>query len=257
MTATDIAEARQFVAAAELPEPPPMRHEAWAAAPSSAGSEQATVVGSEVVSFATSVAAQQRQDVVNASLLAQLVAKQKVAAPSSLAEVEAWYASYFDVLTRIGFAIQDTGFAAYQKASEDFEAHEAILDVAASLLGAAPAALALVTSTLQALRKASTGPWITLFNRESQSANTARFQVSVVEAGSGGQLTMTLMAFGLEARSRLTQFLLFKFRGNEVSLQHRSGKVAIDGAVLAGVRDEVAVRLARYARDFVAALPDL
>jgi hypothetical protein len=64
--------------------------------------------------------------------------------------------------------------------SDTFEAHEAILQVAATLLAGTPAALAVVKKTLEALQKMSAdSPRITLLHRESQSANTARFQGSL------------------------------------------------------------------------------
>ncbi|MCU0559566.1 MAG: adenylate/guanylate cyclase domain-containing protein [Desulfobacterales bacterium] len=55
------------------------------------------------------------------------------------------------------------------------------MNIAARLegLAGAPAALALVRTTLEALR--TDGPWLTLFPRESQTAKTAKFQVKLAE----------------------------------------------------------------------------
>jgi ribosomal protein S5 len=72
----------------------------------------------------------------------------------------------------------------YTEASRDFETHEAIMKVAASLLGPSAETLAVVKATLDALKSTGTSsPWITLFNRESRSANTARFQINLIEEG--------------------------------------------------------------------------
>ena len=60
------------------------------------------------------------------------------------------------------------------------------MKVAASLLGPAATTLAVVQATLDALKSMSAdSPWITLFNRESQSAKTARFQVTAGRTGRG------------------------------------------------------------------------
>src|SRR5262245_6559739 len=116
MNSDSITKARQFVATVELPGPPPISFEV-AKAPRfafDAARDQATVVGSDVVSFVKGVPPEQRSDITNASLLAQLVAKRIVAEPKTLKEVTAWYDEYFEVLSRIGFVIRDKGFAEYE-----------------------------------------------------------------------------------------------------------------------------------------------
>jgi hypothetical protein len=254
-----ITGAREFVTSVDLPDPPRRNFSlSKDVFDYDAAKQQAVVVGADVIAFVKGVTPEQRNDIVNASLLAQLVAKKKVTNPSTLTAVKEWYDEYFDVLSRIGFVIQDKGFAEYHEASESFEAHEAILEIAAALLAGAPAALALVKTTLEALQKmSSNSPWITLFNRESQSANTARFQVSLVNEDENGRLLVALIAFGLEARTTLTQVIFFKFHTNDVTLQHHSGKVTINAQLLAGVRDQIAGKLFAYTSDYVKGLPDL
>jgi hypothetical protein len=253
-------DARAFVRSLALPEPPPAPLDLTRAQapPFDVAKEQASVVGSDLIAFAKGVTPAVRNDIVNAVLLAQLVAKKSIAEPASLAEVGAWYESYFDTLSRIGFVIQDKGLATYHARSDSFEAHEAIIEVATALLVGSPGAIALVKTTLGALRQMSAdSPWITLFHRESQSANTARFQVSLVEADDNAGVSLALIAFGLEAQTKVTQVLFFKFHKSDVTLRHNSGKVTINVPLLAGVRDEIAGKLAAYTNDFIKRLPEL
>ncbi|MBI3435687.1 MAG: hypothetical protein HY056_11525 [Proteobacteria bacterium] len=100
-------------------------------------------------------------------------------------------------------------------------------------------------------------PWITIFNRESQHAKSARFQVSLADQNEAGEFMVTLMAFGLSASATLTQVLFFKFRTNEVELKHSSGKVTINATVLAAVRGAIEKKLASHATSYVRGLPDL
>ena len=213
---------------------------------------QATVVGSSVVSFVTGVTAENRRDIVNCSLLAQLAANKAVL---SREDIRAWYEAYFDALSHLGWVIQERGFAQYRESGDDFEANKAVLSIAAALFGAAPASLAVIQSTLDAMKSMARGPWITIFRRESQSAKAARFQITLAEPARGNGFTVALMAFELEATAALAQALFFKFRSNEVTLRHASGRVTIDADVLMAVRSAIAEKISAYTRNYIADLP--
>jgi hypothetical protein len=253
--------ARAFISRAPLPRARVMRdgpQEALTLAEMGfrTAKDQAAVVGSEIVSFVTGVTAERREAIANSSLLAQLVAKKAVPDPTS---IDAWYRVYFDTLLRVGWVVQDFEFKQYTEETLDFDAHKAILKVAAALMAtAAPAALALVTTTLEALQSMDAdNPWITLFNRESRSARAARFQISIAEQEPDGQFIVRTMAFALSAASTITQVLFFKARKTEAELRYHSGKATINSGVLDAVSAELKAKLAAHARDFIRALPDL
>jgi hypothetical protein len=254
-----VATAQRFVTQTELPPPRRRRRGAGVEGAVVLGFEtaknQAAVVGSDVIAFVNGVTVERREAIVNSSLLAQLVAKNKVSDPNRIYE---WYDAYFDVLTNIGWVVQDRSFAEYHESSQNFDAHQAILAVATSLLGAAPTALALVKTTIDALKSMdASSPWITIFSRESQTARTARFQISLAQQDPAGQFLVSLMAFGLEAKSTITQVLFFKAKASEASLRHYSGRVTINTGVLDGVRDALKAKLTAHAADYVKALPDI
>lgn len=261
MPAHSVSQAREFVAAAELPAAPPLSRGASRSAGDTvnaalvAGKQQAAVVGSDLLTFTAGVDSPWRQDLVNSALLAQLVAKKKVPDTSRMFD---WYDAYFDTLARIGWAVQDKSFAVYVEQSQNFQAHEAILKVAGALLGPTATSLALVSTALDALKSMdASSPWITLFSRESQSASTARFQVSVAEQSSAGELSVALMAFGLEARTTLTQVLFFKSLASQATLRHCAARVGVDADVVLGVREALKAKVVGFANDFVKTLPDL
>jgi hypothetical protein len=251
--AVDIDRSRRFVRAAQLPPaPPPQRAAPIADAALEAGKAQAAVVGSDVVSFATHVAPQWRQDLINCSLFAQLWAKAEVADPTRIFD---WYGSYFNA-QQLGWMVQDQGFAVYVETSRDFSAHAAVLKVAEGLLLPAAGALALVKTTLDALASMDAdSPFLTLFSRESQQASAARFQISLAEQTDDGGLAVALMAFGLEARTTLTQVLFFKSLASQATLRHCSGKVSINTALLEALRPDLSEQLKDHARSFVRSLP--
>lgn len=213
---------------------------------------QAAVVGSDVVSIMEGVAPEIRKDIVNCSLLAQLVANKSASGRESLGD---WYKAYFDALTNVGWVVQEQGFADHREAGNVLEANKAILKVATALLGPGTAALALIQTTLDAMKSMSEGPWITIFERESQTQKAARFQVTLVEPEASSGFAVALMAYELEATSELTQVLFFKFRSTDVNLRHASGRVAIDTDVLAAIREPVAQKIAAHSASFIAGLP--
>jgi fluoride ion exporter CrcB/FEX len=257
MGVEEMGRARDYVMGLELPGlVGPVTFET--AEPVDVGNASAAVVCSEIVSFTDGVTAEQRTDIVNATLLAQLVANKRVAARTTLDELARWYQAYFDVLAHVGFVIQSTAFSTYQARSDDLHAHEAVLRVAQTLLEPASGGLAAVTATLDALRRAAGDePWITLFNRESQSMHTARFQLSVVERTRDGGVSVSLMTFALSATTSFTQVLFFRFHTSDVTLQHNAGRVSINAEVLRGVREQVAAKLIAHSAQFIEALPDL
>jgi hypothetical protein len=252
----DLQRALTYLSALDLPAPrfgatsftaPPIDFDA--------ARDQALVVGSEVVSFVRGVTAEQRGDIVNSTTLAQLAAKKAVPEPRSLEEVRRWYQKYFEVLGSVGFVTQQANLQHYTAKGEGFQAHEAVLQVAGTLLTGSPTALAVLTSTVKALQSADGGnPWFTVFNRESRSANTAHFQVSTVDRDPNGELFVALTAFALEAKQKITQVLLFKFGKSAVRIENHAGKASINAALLAGLRPRVSQMLLGKAEDFLRGL---
>lgn len=214
--------------------------------------DQAMVVGSDIVSFVAGVPIEARQDIVNCTLLAQLAANKRVPQRD---EIRAWYETYFDTLTHLGWVVQARGFSEHRETGNDFEAHQAILSVAAVVLGPATTALAVVQSTLNAMKSMSDGPWMTIFKRESQTARAARFQVTLAAPASEGASMVSLMSFDLVAKANLTQVLFVKYRSTDVTLRHASGQVTIDTDVLAAVRPAIAQKIAAYTQSYVDTLP--
>jgi hypothetical protein len=262
MGATVRTDPRSFVRSAVIA-PPPVSRGGAGAAPADqpaigtlleTGKDQAAVVGSDIIAFVTGVTAERREAIINSSLLAQLVANHQV---QDRTRVYEWYDAYFRVLANIGWAIQQVSWAEYKEQQGGFQAHEAILKVATTLLGPATTALALVTTTIDALKSMDQNdPWVTLFNRESQEAKTAHFQVALAEQAPDGQFLVTTMAFGLEAKSTVTQVLFFKVRKGQATLKHHRGQVTINTAVLDQVRDDLSTKLKNHAEAYVRALPD-
>ena len=211
---------------------------------------QSVVVGSGLVVAAENVPQQTREDLVNCTLFAQLAASGAVADPRRIPE---WYDAYFKTLTAIGWAQNDTQFEEYDFQSKTAEAHKAIIKVLTVLLGPQAAALLVVQTALEALQSMNeNSPWITLFDRQSKSGKSARFQVATAQIDPGGLLQVALVGFELVVKASLTQVLFVKYASNSTRLKYAAGKATIYEAALKDQRESIAARLAAYRSAYVA-----
>src|SRR5580692_2673378 len=95
-------------------------------------------------------------------------------------------------------------------------------------LGPAAAASSIVLGVLNGLKDMNaSSPWITLFNRQSQHASGAKFQVTYVDSDATGQPQLTLVCFAVNAQKTLTQVLFFKFTSQTLQLKQSTGKLGV------------------------------
>ncbi len=210
---------------------------------------QALVVGASLIAAADKVPAAARQDLVDCTLFAQLAA---TAAVADATDIGQWYRAYFGTLTTLGWAQSDTQLEQYEFAGRNAEAHEAILEVLTALLGPQAAALAIVKAAIDALRSMTENrPWLTLFERESKTARSARFQVATAHVDGSDLLQVALVGFSLKTKSAITQVLFIKFGSSSTSLEYAAGKATIYEAALADLRSAIAARLTDYRRSMI------
>jgi len=219
------------------------------------GQDQAVAIGAGVMSFMKGIDPARRRAIADSVLLAQLVANQGV---PDRERVDDWYEAYFDVLVNLGWIIENRGFSVHEASGRGVEAHEAILAVAATLLGAAPAALAVVNATLEALKGlGQDNSWITLFNRDQQNAKAGRFQIALAQEDTGAGCTLSMMAFALTAQAKLVHIVFFKVILTEAKLRKLSTTLTIDPDILAELHPEIHARVAAFQKTYLRTLPPL
>jgi hypothetical protein len=212
--------------------------------------KQSLVVGHGALSFLPGLPSRHRESVANSFLLAQLVADKEAVAHQDL---DAWYSAFFEALKKLGWLVQEDGFREFKTVGKGIDAHKAILDAAALLLGSTGAAYDIVKSTLESLNKLSRDEWIILFRREAEAAAGTLFQIAVAEQGQGG-ISISLMAFQISARSVRSQLIFLKWNTTEASLRNTSGKVFFSDTVAQGIHDRVANKVRAHIDDYIADL---
>lgn len=216
---------------------------------------QAQVVGSGLFSFAEGVDAEVRENISDSALLAQLLANKKFSAEQEPLE---WFRAYSEVLQNVGWTLQESGWADYTASGNAAEVHEKVIEVLAVALGPAPAALAILTATMHALRGMQpNSSWMTIFSREAQKAKVARFQIGLVEKEEAGDVFVSLLACLIEAHNTITQVLLFKFKDARASFRANNAKVSINRASLVDLGPAIRGKIRAYQADYLSTIVDL
>ena len=216
---------------------------------------QAQVVGSGIFSFASGVSADVREAISDSALLAQLVANKKHSFEQNPLE---WFKAYFDVLQNVGWTFQEGSWNDYTAQGVAVEVNEKVIEVMKVALGPSAAALAIITSTMNALRAMKPdSPWITLFTRESQKAKMARFQIGLVEKEENADVFVSLLACLIEAKNSITQLLVFKFKAENAKFEAHSARVSINRPALADLGPTIRTKIRAYQNDYLSSIVDL
>ena len=99
------------------------------------GKPEAYVDNGSLVSFINNVPSQQRVDVLNSSLLAQLAANKK---HDPYKDTENWFKFYAKVMKNVGWVIQDFEFTDYKTSEKDFKLSQLTLQILSGLVGGKP-----------------------------------------------------------------------------------------------------------------------
>ena len=246
-------EARDFVQSLDLPEPAPQLEGVETSV--TYGSQQEVVtVGAQVTEFSAQVAPTQRAAVADCLLLAQLAANKATAQnPDQMA----WYRKYVEVLQNVGWTVESLSLEEKEIEQLDLDVHKAIIPVLAEVLGPAVAVASMVIAVLQGLQEMDKGnPWITVFDRASQHASGAKFQVGYVDATTGDDpaIAIKLLAVAIDAKRTITQVLFFKFSDQDAKLRTADSRLGIVGSRLDSIKGAVAERVLPFLADNISKL---
>ncbi len=257
----DLEAARSFVANVDLSGTP--RHMEFLAQSVSddtgavfdQAKNQAQVVASSIFSFAVGVDTQVREAISDSALLAQLVANKRV---DFQTDPEKWFDAYASVLQTVGWVLQDSAWNDYSTTGNSAEVNQHIIDVLAVALGPGATAIAIAKATIDALQAMDTeSPWIKLFDRETQKANLARFQVGLVEKGPNDDVFVSLIACIVKATKNITQVLFFKFRAEQADFRANVQKVSINRPALVDLGPVIRSKVRAYQLSYLSNLDDL
>lgn len=250
--ASDNASILEFVRTLDLPQAPPSTEATVSEAPAVTfgTGQEAVVVGDHVAEFSSSVEPGVRSQVSNCLLLAQLAADH---ATAGMADIMAWYRVYVQVLSKTGWAIAGMDLKTAKVTDEGLDVHQAIIPVLTAMLGPVAAAASMVVTVLEGLQAVNKGiPWITLFNRSSMHASGAKLQFGFVDAPSGEDIAIKLLAVSLQAEKVVTQVLFFRLSRHDARLRTSQSDLTISHERLRIIAPGVAQRVYPFLLDNIA-----
>ena len=208
-------------------------------------SPTAAVVAGSLASFTSELSTQQKHDVQNSTLLAQLAATKKF---PDKRDVGDWYKFYYDVLANVGWDMQNFAFDKYKSHQVSFKLSEITLELLTALLGNDKQLLTVVKDTLNSFAKSSEG--LTLFATNSASGQHGRFQILPCTV-KNGQVSLASITAYFEASQVSNNYFFVTYRSQDITMHKSSQVLTLDEEVYGQVRQEVIDKLGKNAYTFV------
>ena len=227
--------AHAFVNSLDLPEP----------VIAAQAASSACVAGHSLVSFTAGLSRQNREDVLNSTLLMQLAANARYNKES---ERQSWFKFYIDGLGTLGWTISDGTFEAYNTSQLDFTVQQAVIAIIGGLAQGA-AFTPVVAKSLAALKEDPQA--LALFESHSDQGVSGMFQILPCAQTEQGNVTMLLNCMQLQNKAERHRVLFFSHQSREVQLFHSTQQAVLDTRIYREVREAVLNKLGHNANQFV------
>ncbi|MFJ3482945.1 hypothetical protein ACIPL1_06130 [Pseudomonas sp. NPDC090202] len=214
----------------------------------------AAVVGSAILGFTEGVSDQNRQDIMDCFLLAQLKANKEFA---NEVGSEKWFGSFRTVLNQLGLGSWNWSYSRYQSGDKKFTMDQTGLQVLASAIAAAslpgPATLAMLkvaADTIAALQ-AREKP-LGIFERQARTHNGASFAMGACSQSATGEACVAMGAVSFDTASTVTNVLFWDWHSADVNVHRGEDNLVLNSVQYGVVREEVRKKLGDKAKQAIA-----
>lgn len=209
--------------------------------------DQGFVDAGSLVSFVNKIGKQQRFDVLNSTLLAQLAADFKY---DRKKQTEQWFNFYVDVLSHVGWDLQNFQFQKYKTSGQTLQISTAIIDIIKGILSKDE--LDAVKRIFDSLKDSDNEPWWKVFSKESSGPSLAgNFQVLPCKVDSSGQVVMAMGSFYFTATSTEERWFWFQYSTTSISMFKGIQVSTLDMNVYDQVREEIIKKLGDKAKKYI------
>ena len=213
----------------------------------SVSKSQGLVDAGSLVSFVGNVGKQQRTDVLNSTLFAQLAADKKF---NRQRQAEKWFEFYQFVLSKLGWNIQEYHFEEYKSHGEKMQISEEIVSILRATLSKDE--LEVVERTIKSLQSSENEPCWNVFSQKCSAASSnANLQILTCKVDSSGQITMSLGSFHFSAKSMQPRWLWFHYNSANIIFYKCTPISTLNITVYDAVRDEIIKKLGDYTQRLI------
>ena len=206
----------------------------------------AKVAGSSVLSFVAGLTGQQKEDVQDSILLAQLVANYEY--PDQNANRKAWFLRYNEILSYCGWTTTGDSMKQVGNVNQEFTMDQAALGIISAAVGAAgKPILDIVLTAFDGLINAPAA--LHLFEASSKNENSGSFQVLPCIATDDGEVMMIRSCLQFTSKETVKKILFWKWSSSSVSLFAAANSVTLNQRVFNEVRAAVIEKIGRSAID--------
>ena len=212
-----------------------------------ADGDQGFVDAGSLVSFVDKIGKQDRYDVLNSTLLAQLAADYQFDRKKQTKE---WFNYYVEVLSNVGWVLQNFQFEEYKTSGQTMQISSAIIEIIKGIVSGDE--LDAVMRTFDSLKDSANEPWWVVFSHESSGpSSTGNFQVLPCKVDSSGQVVMGMGCFYFTATATEERWLWFKYSTTSISMFRGTQVSTLNKNVYDQVRQEVIEKLGSNAKKFI------
>lgn len=210
------------------------------------GEEQAFLADKSLVSFISEVSGQNRKDVLNSTLLAQMAANKKFPDEGDILK---WYEAFIDVLSKIGWNIEASEIATFEDSKNIFEIDKAVIDILTAAFGGG--FMPVIIKTLASIKNLSDDDHkILAFEKNTHSLTKGCFQIALA-IEKNDSVSMQLGTFLLTSTNKIKQILFFKSKRDKTKLQYSSRRGTLNSEAYAMVRNAVLQKLGVHINTFI------
>lgn len=215
-----------------------------------AGQKAAQVNCGSLVSFVEGLGAQNKADVQNSTLLAQLAANKKY---DRMTDVINWFQFYTEVLQTVGWNVPNVQNEKYTPTSSSFTLSSVIVDI---LQGVAnETELDLVQATTNALKSTSadSSP-MKIWSGNGFRGSFGNFQILPVTQSPEGDVAMVLCAIQCKSDAGSCTSLWQSATSQQMEITRSAARYLLNNDVYSQVRDSIIQKLGVNATTFIADL---
>jgi len=213
----------------------------------STNKEQGFVNAGSLVIFVGEISSQNREDVLNSMLFAQLSADKRY---DRLSETDEWYKVFVKVLQIMGLVIENVQFEEYQKIGSTVKVSEAIMEILDDTLSESEKKI--VEKTISSLETTENGSCWNVFDKKSSGLGKFKnFQIVPCKEDGHGNIIVDICTFYFKASSVPIHWMWAKFRSSDITLFTGKQSCTLETKVYAHVRDIISQRVVTDAKALI------